>query len=245
MSTSTSKSQAHKLAPQVKILAATVLVFGIVLSAPHTAFTVASIAGLVLLLGFIAQASIRKILLGSLVVLPIAVMISLFYPLRFVGEWQWASITAAYLAHWQPMLQLVITPWLCVMVMMLLAHTTTHAQMLFGLERLRLPRVLVMMLSFMYRYVDVMKNQLQAAHRALVSRAPTLSRRKQVLLYGNLAGSMLIRAYDRGELIHAAMLSRGFSGVLPVAQAPRIEVKDILLAAGATLFAAALIMMQL
>ena len=240
-----STSHTDQLAPEIKIVAAVVLVLGIVLSAPHTPFTVVSIVLVVLLLGFIAEAGIRRILLRSLVVIPIAGMISLFYPLRFVAEWQWASITAAYVANWQPMLQLILTPWLCVMVMMLLALATTHAQMLFGLERLRLPRMLVMMLSFMYRYVDVMKGQLQAAFRALVSRAPALSRHRRVLLYGNLAGSMLIRAYDRGERIHAAMLSRGYTGVLPVAESPQIEAKDILLLACAVLFAAALIMMQL
>jgi len=234
-----------KLNPWAKILAAIVLVVAIVLSAPHGPITIVGVVVLVVLLGFIAEASIKRILLHSLIVIPIAGMISLFYPLRFTADWQGASIVAAYAANWQPMLQLIITPWLCVLVMMLLVHTTTRAQLLVGLERLHLPRILVMMLSFMYRYVDVMQSQFRSVHRSLVTRAPALSKRKQVLLYGNLAGSMLIRAYDRGERIHAAMLSRGFTGTLPSAHASRVQSSDILLLTGTVLFSAALIMMQL
>ena len=236
---------ADSLTPQVRILAAVIAVFGIVLSAPHTPVTAASIVVLVALLGFIAQVRMVRMFLRSLIVIPIAGMLSLFYPLRFVVDWQGASVAAAYQAHWQPMLQLILTPWLCVLVMMLLVHTTSRTQLLFGLERLHLPRILVMMLSFMYRYVDVMRAQLQAAHRALISRAPSLTRRRRVLLYGNLAGSMLIRAYDRGERIHAAMLSRGFTGTLPLADAPRLTARDGLLLAGTVLLAVALILMRL
>ena len=41
-----------------------------------------------------------------------------------------------------------------------------------------------------------------------------------VRLYGNLAGNLFIRAYERGERIHAAMLSRGYDGVLPADRHP-------------------------
>ncbi|MDR2035793.1 MAG: energy-coupling factor transporter transmembrane protein EcfT [Coriobacteriales bacterium] len=236
---------ADNLTPSAKIVAAVVAVLGIVLSAPHNLFSVAGSIALIVLLSLIAQADITKMLLRSLIVIPIAGMISLFYPLRFVGEWSAAGIADAYAANWQPMLQLIITPWLGILVMMLLVHTTSRQHLLFGLERLHLPRILVMMLRFMYRYVDVMRDQLKAAHRALVSRAPSLSRRKRVLLYGNLAGSMLIRAYDRGQRIYAAMLSRGFTGTLPLAEIPRLQASDFLLIAGTVLFSAALILMHL
>lgn len=233
------------LAPQAKLLSAVLLVVGIVLSAPHSIFSAVCVIALVLLLAFIAQARVKRILTQSLIVVPIAGMISLFYPLRFVAEWSVSGFVNAYATNWQPMLQLIITPWLCVLVMMLLVHTTTRTDLLYALERLRLPRILVMMLSFMYRYVDVMRTQLRAAHRSLVSRAPGLSKRRQVLLYGNLAGSMLIRAYDRGERIHAAMLSRGFNGTLPLATAPRLQSADMLLIAGTVLFAVALVLIGL
>lgn len=234
-----------RLTPQAKLAAAVILVLGIVLGAPHSVFTALSVVALVLLAAFITEAKIVRILIRSLVVIPLAGMISLFYPLRFAGEWTAPGLADAYAANWQPMLQLIVTPWLCVLVMMLLIHLTPRVDLLYALERLRLPRILVMMLSFMYRYVDVMRAQLHAAHRALESRAPLLSRRRQVLLYGNLAGSMLIRAYDRGERIHAAMLSRGYNGILPQAELFRLQGKDALLITCASLFAIALVLLSL
>jgi cobalt/nickel transport system permease protein len=45
-------------------------------------------------------------------------------------------------------------------------------------------------------------------------------------LYGNLAGNLFIRAYDRGARIQAAMMSRGFDGRLPTAEVLRFGVAD-------------------
>ncbi len=51
--------------------------------------------------------------------------------------------------------------------------------------------------------------------QAVASRAPELTGWRLIRLYGNLAGNLFIRSYERGERIHAAMLSRGYDGVLP------------------------------
>ena len=37
------------------------------------------------------------------------------------------------------------------------------------------------------------------------------------------AGAMFIRAYERGERIHHAMLARGFTGSMPLIDAPGVE----------------------
>ncbi|MDR1422547.1 MAG: energy-coupling factor transporter transmembrane protein EcfT [Coriobacteriales bacterium] len=231
----------NSLSPQGKLLAALIAVLGIVLAAPHTPFTAGAVFALVILLAIIVQVPVFKLLLRSLVVVPVAGMISLFYPLRFVASWHAVGIAEAYVNHWQGMVALILTPWLCVLVMMLLVMSTEQADLIYALGRLRLPRALLLLLSFMYRYVDVMRAQLQAAHRSLLSRAPALGPYRRVLLYGNLAGSMLIRAYDRGERIHAAMLSRGYTGVLPRLHEQRIHVADIALIAVSMLFSIALI----
>jgi cobalt/nickel transport system permease protein len=142
------------------------------------------------------------------------------------------------------MVTLIVTPWLSVLVMMLLVMTTPQADLLYALQRLHLPKVFILLLSFLYRYVDVMRSQLRAAHRSLISRAPSLGPYRRVALYGNLAGSMLIRAYDRGERIHAAMLSRGFDGTLPRLSSQRIKASDVALIAITVLFSAALILVS-
>jgi cobalt/nickel transport system permease protein len=230
------------LAPQAKLVAAVIMVVGIVLGAPRTPFEVLAIASLVVLLGVVAQASLGRMLPRSLIVLPVAGSMALLLPLRFVSQWDVAGVVQAYATGWPQAAVLLITPWLCTLVMMFLVEICPQKDMLYAFERLRVPHIFVLLLTFMYRYVDVMRAQLTAARRSLVSRAPTLTPRRQVLLYGNLAGAMVIRAYGRGERVYAAMLSRGFTGVLPRPHTLRMTAPDAALIVGALLLAAALIL---
>ncbi len=232
----------NSLTPQSKLLGAVIMVVGIVVSAPHTAFSAGAVVLLVSALAIIAEARIGQMLLRSLVVLPVAGMLSLFYPLRFVAELTPAAFVTAYATYWQPMLALIVTPWLCVLVMMFLMEICTQEDILYAMECLHLPHILVLLLTFMFRYVDVMRYQLRASRRALVSRAPGLSARRQVMLYGNLAGSMLIRAYDQGERIHAAMLSRGYTGILPRLRSERMAVPDAIFLVCTIVFACGLLL---
>lgn len=197
--------------PRAKILATLVLVLGIVLLAPLSALELAALAGLLLAAGFIAEAPALPVLLRSLAVLPVAGAMALFSP---VGSgWGPAEVSHAT--------SLVATAWLCTWTTLLLAALTPAPELLGALSRLGAPAALVTLLSFLLRYVHTLRAQVRSMHRALVSRAPGLSPRREVLLYGNLAGALLLRAHDRGERVHAAMLARGFRGTLPLAPPTR------------------------
>jgi cobalt/nickel transport system permease protein len=236
------RSPFDQITPQAKLIAAVVTVVGIVLSTPPTPFKTVAIILLVMALAVVARVSIGQILRRSLLVLPVAGGIAVLAPLRFVETWSPTGIAAAYWVGWPQLVAMSITPWLCVLVMMLLIQICPQRDMLYAFERLHIPEIFVLLLTFMYRYVDVMRGQLQATRRALVSRAPTLTVRRQVPFYGNLAGSMLIRAYDRGERIYAAMLSRGFTGTLPRTGEQKMGHADAFLIACATLLAVALLL---
>jgi cobalt/nickel transport system permease protein len=41
---------------------------------------------------------------------------------------------------------------------------------------------------------------------------------RQARVYGHSAGALFIRSYERGERVHLAMLSRGYTGTMPVLQ---------------------------
>ena len=58
---------------------------------------------------------------------------------------------------------------------------------------------------------------------------------RNLSLQGHHVGSLIVRSWDRADRIHAAMLSRGFTGVWPVAAHCRFGVGDalfVLLVAG-------------
>jgi cobalt/nickel transport system permease protein len=98
----------------------------------------------------------------------------------------------------------------------LLATTTDVRGLLRGLERLRLPRSFVAILSFMVRYADVIAGEMQRMKVARASRAYEPRNLLQAKAIAASAGSLFLRAYERGERVYLAMVSRGWTGSMPV-----------------------------
>ncbi len=110
---------------------------------------------------------------------------------------------------------LLVKGSLGVLASLTLAATTEPTDLLRGLQRLRVPDVIVQIAGFMVRYLDVVTAELGRMLVALRSRGcdprsprhwPTLARS---------LGALFIRSYERGERVHLAMVSRGYTGTLP------------------------------
>ncbi len=102
-----------------------------------------------------------------------------------------------------------------VLASLTLAATTEPDDLLRGLQRLHMPALIVAIMGFMVRYLDVVTGDLARMTTAMRSRGcdprsprhwPTLARS---------LGALFIRSYERGERVHLAMLSRGYDGTLP------------------------------
>ena len=102
-----------------------------------------------------------------------------------------------------------------VLASLTLAATTEPQDLLRGLERLRVPDLLVQIMGFMIRYLDVVTSELSRMLTALRARGcdPRSPRHWPVL--ARSLGALFIRSYERGERVHLAMLSRGYDGRLP------------------------------
>lgn len=111
---------------------------------------------------------------------------------------------------------LLMKATLSVIASILFASTTAPRDMVTGLERLRLPQILVQILTFMLRYLEVVGGELRRMRIARTSRAFTARHLGHLKVLGHAAGSLFIRSYERGERVHLAMLSRGYAGRLPV-----------------------------
>jgi cobalt/nickel transport system permease protein len=95
------------------------------------------------------------------------------------------------------------------------AATTEPDEVLRGLQRLRMPDTLVQIMGFMIRYLDVVTAEMGRMLTAMRSRGydPRSPRHWPVL--ARSLGALFIRSYERGERVHLAMLSRGYTGTLP------------------------------
>lgn len=117
---------------------------------------------------------------------------------------------------------LLMKATLSVIASIVFASTTSPREMCLGLERLRLPQIMVQILTFMLRYVEVVGGDLRRMRIARESRAFTARHLGHLKVLGHSAGALFIRSYERGERVHLAMLSRGYTGTLPVMEQDRV-----------------------
>ncbi|MCW2794908.1 cobalt ECF transporter T component CbiQ, partial [Nocardioides sp.] len=110
---------------------------------------------------------------------------------------------------------LLIKATLGVLASLTLAATTEPQELLAGLERLRLPQQLVQIMAFMVRYLDVVTGEMQRMKIARESRGFTARNPAHWPVLARSAGALFIRSYERGERVHLAMLSRGYTGRMP------------------------------
>ncbi|HZX38693.1 MAG TPA: cobalt ECF transporter T component CbiQ [Streptomyces sp.] len=98
----------------------------------------------------------------------------------------------------------------------LLAATTELRELLLGLQRLKLPPLLVQIASFMIRYGDVITGEMRRMRIARESRGFEAKGVRHWGVLAKSAGALFIRSYERGERVHLAMISRGYAGSMPV-----------------------------
>jgi cobalt/nickel transport system permease protein len=101
----------------------------------------------------------------------------------------------------------------------LLGATTSFPDVLHGLERMRAPRLLVLIAAFMYRYLFVIAGEARRMRVALAARGYRPRHALQAAAIGRVAISLFLRTYDRAERVYVAMLARGYAGGTPRLQA--------------------------
>lgn len=208
-------SRLHRLPAQCKI-AAVVLFTLVVVSTPARSLWAFGAYAL-LLLGVVltARLSPRLVLRRMVVEVPFVLFAVL---LPFVARGDRVDVLGLSLSEsgllgaWN----LLAKATLGVIASIVLASTTTIRDLLHGLERLRLPRQLVLIASFMVRYADVLAAEMARMKVARESRGFTATGLKAWPVLSASLGALFLRSYERGERVHLAMRSRGFNGTMPV-----------------------------
>lgn len=207
----------HRLEPHTKLVAVVAFALVVVATPVHAGWAPVAYAGfLVVVLAAAAVARVRPARLARslLVELPF-VFFALLMPFVARGprvEVLGLSLSESGLAAGGGILAKAT---LSVLAATVLAVTTDPRALLRGVERLHLPQLLVQILGFMVRYADVVGGELRRMRVARESRAFTARNVGALRVLGPAAGSLFIRSYERGERVHLAMLSRGYTGRMP------------------------------
>jgi cobalt/nickel transport system permease protein len=209
-------SPIHRLDPRAKLLG-----FGgitiVAVSAPLEAW--ASYAACALALtatAALARIQPRTIWSRARVVLPVVLFVALFLPFARKGgasvELGPVTVSEAGLATFATVSAKAV---LGTVSAVMLGVTTSFPDVLHALERLRSPRLLVLIAAFMYRYLHVIAGEGRRMRAALVARGYRPDHALQAGAMGRVATALFLRSYERGERVHLAMLARGWSTNMP------------------------------
>jgi cobalt/nickel transport system permease protein len=132
---------------------------------------------------------------------------------------------------------LIVRGYLSAFAAVLLMSTTPMPDLLAGLEWLRVPRFLLQVIQFLYRYLTVLMTEAGLMRQASLARAGRIRMLKFRQAAG-AAGVLFARSWARAQAIHRAMISRGFDGHMPVFSRPRFGMADAGFAVGAAILIA-------
>ena len=110
---------------------------------------------------------------------------------------------------------LIVKGSLGVLASLTLAATTDPQDVLVGLRRLRMPDLIVQIMGFMLRYLDVVTAEMGRMTTSMKSRGSDPRSPRHWPVLARSLGALFIRSYERGERVHLAMLARGYDGTLP------------------------------
>lgn len=221
----------HRLDPRIKIAAFFGFILFIIFT-PPTAFKIFFFYALLLAVLIVPT----KIPLGfiskrSMVVIPFVLMIAIFLPFikqgEIAGGYSFGSLelTVTY-DGLIIFFNVLVKAYLSVLCMILLMATTEFSYLLKALEELNVPKLITMILSFMYRYIFVVQDELLMMQLAKASRTTGGSRWFHVKTLANMLGVLFLRTYERAESVYLAMCSRGFNGRINTIKDFRITKKD-------------------
>lgn len=203
--------------PRIKIVVFFLFILIILSTHPELFFAFAVYAILIFVLILLSKIPIKFIIRRSLVIIPFVLMIAIFIPFLKKGEiaggYSVGSIklNVSYdglMVFWN----VLIKSYLSILCMILLTASTRFSDLLKAFEKLKIPKLIVILLSFTYRYIFVFKDELQSMTRAKESRSYGKRRWLNFKTLANIVGVLFIRAYERGERVYYAMRSRGFEG---------------------------------
>lgn len=209
-------SPVHRLSPEVKIVAMVAFTIAVVATPREAFWAFAAYAVLVAVVAAAARVGPGWLLIRALIELPF-VLFAFVLPFIAAGErvsW-WGlhlSVEGLY-GGWN----ILAKGTLGVLASLLLAATTTVRDLIVGLDRLRCPPILTQIVTFMLRYLQVLVDEARRMRIARLSRGDDPRFVWQLRGFAAGIGALFLRAFERGERVYLAMVSRGYAGRMPTA----------------------------
>lgn len=205
----------HRLAPQCKIAAVVLFVIAVVTTprGPWWPYAIYALAlGVIAALGRVPALTILR----RMVIETPFVLFAVILPFATPGPRTDILGVSVSMTGLESAGILLAKGTIGVIASIMLAATTQPRDLLLGLQRLHLPQLLVQIMTFMFRYIEVVFGEMDRMRIARESRGFRARHAGHLRVVAQSAGALFIRCYERGERVHLAMLSRGYTGRMPV-----------------------------
>jgi cobalt/nickel transport system permease protein len=206
----------HRLDPRAKLIGLTGVTLIAVTTPLHAWPAWVGCALALAIVALLGRISARTLWTRARVVLPLVLFVAIFVPFVRKGGETIAlgplTVSEAGLATFATVSAKAILGTLSAV---LLGATTSFPDVLHALERLKAPRLLVLIAAFMYRYLFVIVDEVRRMRAALAARGYAPRHALQVQAIGRVATALFLRTYERAERVHLAMLARGWSQTMP------------------------------
>ncbi|MDC0051175.1 cobalt ECF transporter T component CbiQ [Acidimicrobiaceae bacterium] len=211
-----SKSQLHELSPQLKILSTLLIVISIAFSKIINPFQIISHAVIVFLIIRFSNIPLKTYLKRLTLDIPF-ILFALFLPFLSSGnnDMVFTFFTfEIYRTGLLEMFAILFKATAGLSMGIVLTATTTNIELIYGLQKLKVPPIIIAIMSFSIRYIDVFIDEFKRVKISMQSRGYIEKGIKTLLPIAYASGAMLIRGYERGERVYLSMISRGFTGVI-------------------------------
>lgn len=207
-------SRLHTMAPEAKLVAAVGFVFAVALTPRTAVWPIAIDVAAIVAAVAVSRLPLRYVFGRMLAVLPF-ITFAFLIPFIAGGEQvDLGPLTVSREGLWGTW-NILSKALLGISVSLLLAGTTPVPDLLLGLTRLRVPSVFTAIAGFMFRYLELIVAELGRMRTAMTARGYNPRWLWQAKPIAASAGTLFVRSYERSERVHAAMLSRGFTGEMP------------------------------
>ncbi len=216
--------------PRIKVIVFFLFILVILSTRPELVLVFATYAILIFVLILLSKIPIEFVIKRSLTIIPFVLMIAIFTPFLKNGDTAKVYTIGKFNINYDGLIvfwNILIKSYLSVLCMILMTASTRFSDLLKAFEKLKVPKLIVILLSFTYRYIFVFQDELQSMIRAKEARSYRRKRWLNFKILASMIGVLFIRAYERGERVYYAMLSRGFDGSIKTTKEMSLTKGDI------------------
>lgn len=213
----------HRVDPRAKLIVTLVVTAAVV---SHDKYAVARLVPFVffpMAMAILGYVPVRLLAKRLLIASPFLIFIGIFNPIMDrvpVHIFGGLSISGGWLSFFS----ILFRGFLCVGMAIILTATTSFPSIAKAARSLGAPRILVVQLMLLYRYLFLLIGEAGRMNRSKTLRAA--NSKTSIKTAAAMLSSLLLRTLARSESIWLAMKARGFDGDLKTAQQMKFRFSD-------------------